>query len=709
VLQAPTAGSRHALLLGLGPAHGRLWAQHPQGSTDMRIADSCSAKALQLRPRSSPPKGSGDPWSPADTWPSSGSLSGEASSSKHSGPDSAGSSTVAERQEELLRHLAEFTRCRPNERGLTPDFRLQLQLLECSIQQQRLLQQVTDQQRRAAANLESLQCRGTKSEELVQKRFEQVLQRLDQLNGGLSQCSTPEPAHRCCCEATASELSGHLAADSAASGVRLEAVTLPVYHPSEDRSVNSSSRKHSKPTFKSQETGLREHIAEGISRLTSRKDTTSLKARDAAAKKRFVLERSHSSVSTSDYPILHWMINHWVCDMVCSFVIALNAATIGISLNDAIAWQMAHVGEAEKAVSDEIRFMGYFFITFYTIELSVKLCVYGKRFFRNENWLWNSFDCLLVMVGIYDLIMDILSNWHGKEINVTWMRLLRLFRMLKMLRVVRIMRFFRVLRMMVNSIAGSITTLMWSILMLALMMYIFGLTFLQIMSGYLSETQSVHEETLASIEMYWGSVFQSMITLYWSVTGGADWEQLAQPVRRAGAPAYALFLFYIAFTAFAVLNVLTGLYVETATKISQEDDEHVGYELYQRPETAKFVEFFQSTPQEDFDSGEYISLSSIQDNMSNEIVKAFLAVAELTPSDVRHIFKTLDTEKKGVVLLAELLDGCFHAKSTSVNLGLLALTSETKRCVQQQNALRELLEDRFARINSALGLTKGAV
>merc|ERR1719399_1592961 len=136
------------------------------------------------------------------------------------------------------------------------------------------------------------------------------------------------------------------------------------------------------------------------------------------------------------------------------------------------------------------------------------------------------------------------------------------------------------------------TTLFWSILMMAIMMYMFGLCFLQAVSGYVEDNHGViPEEIHEGIKSYYSSVPQSAITLYMAVTGGADWEPLAAPVRATGPIFYSLFLFYIAFAAFAVLNVLTGMFVDTAMKVADQDDECVQAEMADRPEVEAFRKF----------------------------------------------------------------------------------------------------------------------
>lgn len=363
------------------------------------------------------------------------------------------------------------------------------------------------------------------------------------------------------------------------------------------------------------------------------------------------------------HPFRIMVTSTWFNVVLC-VVISCNAATIGLQTQEGIIWAAANIGEREKQQTTLLRQIGYFYVCFYMAELIAKLYCFRWHFFTNEDWKWNLFDLLLVFLGIYDLI-----GANEDDIgNVTWIRLLRLIRMLRMLRVVRVMRFFRVLRMMVSSIAGSMMSLLWSILMLLLMKYIFGLCFLQIISGYLSDTSkdNVDEGTLEAVEKYWATVPQAIITLYYSVTGGADWEDLALPIKKAGMAYYCLFMFYIAFTAFVVLNVLTGFYVGNAAKVSEMDREAVDRELKSNHRKKAFRDFvIQHEPPDDEQEGPHLSWSTLEEGRENKAVLDFLALAGLLSlKECQKVFQRLDTEGSGRVDLEQFMKAVLELNSS---------------------------------------------
>jgi hypothetical protein len=236
-------------------------------------------------------------------------------------------------------------------------------------------------------------------------------------------------------------------------------------------------------------------------------------------------------------------------------------------------------------------------------------------------------------------------------------------------------------------------------------MYIFGLCFMQLISGYVMETEAsqVDPATLEAIEMYWSSVPQATVTLYLAITGGADWEPLATPVRAAGEFYFFLFMFYIAFTAFAVLNVLTGMYVDTATNIAKSDEESVGAELLERGETTRFREFFQGKHTGSDCSGYYICWDVLENYLEHPVVEDLLQLFEIEIPDMERVFKTLDCEHANRVECEQFIKGLISAKMSGVGgIEMVTLVTETRRYVHQQAILMEYIQDRFDQVNKML-------
>merc|ERR550532_3496428 len=197
---------------------------------------------------------------------------------------------------------------------------------------------------------------------------------------------------------------------------------------------------------------------------------------------------------------------------------------------------------------------------------------------------------------------------------------------------------------MLLSIVGSLRILFWSIMMLGLIMYIFGICFLQAVTAHLQETEplvlqktSVEEDIME----HWGSVETSMRTLLMAITGGNDWKELAAPLWQVGAHYYILFLFYIAFIVFAVLNLLTGIFVDQAMQMAALDRDNVIHEALEKEDSfaRNMRDLFASV---DADQSGQITWKEFNTHAKDKNVQRYFAAMELDVSDAKQLFTLLD-------------------------------------------------------------------
>jgi len=282
---------------------------------------------------------------------------------------------------------------------------------------------------------------------------------------------------------------------------------------------------------------------------------------------------------------------------------------------------------------------------------------------------------------------------------MTWIRLMRLSKMLKMLRMVRVMRFFKELRLMLGSIFACMATLLWSILMLTLMLYIFALGFLQAVTGYLEDSNatSIDQESVTLIRSYWSSVLQATVSLYMAITGGCDWEQLLKPLQEAGGLYYFLFLFYISFATVAVLNVLTGMFVESALKVSEmEEGSKLAEVMGANKDTfLKFERLFvlKGTPSR---TG-LITWNQLEQHCNRPEVKECFKCLAITMDDAKKVFTMM--ESNGSVKFDEFLIGCSKVKDDIKALDIVALNCHLHRAHIQMSMLMQYIQERFDEVH----------
>merc|ERR1719391_354544 len=66
-----------------------------------------------------------------------------------------------------------------------------------------------------------------------------------------------------------------------------------------------------------------------------------------------------------------------------------------------------------------------------------------------------------------------------------------------------------------------------------------------------------------------------MASLYWAVSGGEDWSQVLEPLHSLPLGYVLVFYVFITFSMFAMLNVVTSVFVDSTMQRSQNDREFV--------------------------------------------------------------------------------------------------------------------------------------
>jgi hypothetical protein len=110
--------------------------------------------------------------------------------------------------------------------------------------------------------------------------------------------------------------------------------------------------------------------------------------------------------------------------------------------------------------------------------------------------------------------------------------------------------------------------------MLFVILFIFALiivirvaSFLQEEPGQGGAVVGENGETVTDIlEANYGSIGLTILHLFMCSTGGNDWSVYYDPLRPTGAINCILFLFFIAFTQIALLNIILGIFVDDAMK-----------------------------------------------------------------------------------------------------------------------------------------------
>eukprot|EP00927_Polykrikos_kofoidii_P076999 TRINITY_DN73998_c0_g1_i1.p1 TRINITY_DN73998_c0_g1~~TRINITY_DN73998_c0_g1_i1.p1 ORF type:complete len:860 (-),score=120.17 TRINITY_DN73998_c0_g1_i1:81-2570(-) len=354
-------------------------------------------------------------------------------------------------------------------------------------------------------------------------------------------------------------------------------------------------------------------------------------------------------------------------DNLVGVVIMVNAAFIGIQTN-----------HTAKTLSPEppfgIEAMELPFAVWFTTELALRVYVEKLAFFspRIRGWIWNWFDFGVVSAQLLEIAVDqIAKNSSFDASNFRLLRILRVLRLVRILRVVRVLHLISELRVIVSSIIGSLQSLGWTCVLLLLMIYIVAVFFTQSISQHLMEKREEGRsftEGEEKLTLYFSSLLRAILSLWQAMSGGLDWDEVAGPLFSDVSAFHGLcFASYIAFALLALMNVVTGVFVQTALLSAQNEEDAFM--------TDQIVSMFKMSERKDMT----ICLEEIEESLHNpSTAKDWLSIG-VGEADARYLFRLLDTDGSGRVSFEEFLGGALRLNGSAKAVDLLTVMQETRK------------------------------
>lgn len=281
--------------------------------------------------------------------------------------------------------------------------------------------------------------------------------------------------------------------------------------------------------------------------------------------------------------------------------------------------------------------------------------------------------------------------------NIRIVRIVRITRLIRIFRITRIMRFVRALRTLVYSILCTLKSLIWAMLLLFLIMYVFGILFTQAVSDHLVQEGMFDDSSenpssdMKAMYWHWGSLLLSMFTLFKAISGGISWGDAVHCLLEIGWTWLLLFIFFQAFAYFAVLNVVTGVFCQSAIESTQHDREMVVQAVLSN-KTAyikKIKQLFQGI---DSDRDGLITIHEFEKHLQNPEVKAYFDSLELETTDAWTLFKLLDQDKTHVIDAEEFVMGCLRLKGAAKGIDIAKLMYENKILIKKMTAFMHMTD-----------------
>lgn len=330
------------------------------------------------------------------------------------------------------------------------------------------------------------------------------------------------------------------------------------------------------------------------------------------------------------------------------------------------------------------------FIFYYMIEIFLRLCVHRCYFFWNEEWGWNIFDIIIVVLGVWELLLQM--DQKHLSINVTFLRISRVLRVAKILRIFKTFRFLQELQVMMSCVLGSMLSLLWACTFLLILLMISSLVLVQSMTNYrIDHPECQDTKECQDIRLWFGSVHSAMVSLFQCTTGGMDWGDVYSRVELAGGTTPLFFISYIIFFNFAFFNIITSIFVDKAMKLAKPDDECLAKErtIEERELTQRLGELFEDV---DDDGNGVISVEEIKSASQKAKVFHRFELLGITLRDVETFFSTLTAmTDDGKLSKDTFVEGCLRMKGPASSLvaqAILLQVQELCKKIQSKVVLR---------------------
>lgn len=377
--------------------------------------------------------------------------------------------------------------------------------------------------------------------------------------------------------------------------------------------------------------------------------------------------------TTTRLYVPHGRLASLVCssqfDLVIAILVFINALAIGIQTD----WVTRNTSED---LPRSFRILEVAFCVIFTVELILRILVYRIHLFYMPGWEWNVFDLIIVGLQLSEELLTALVGGTGGEMpSFSAMRVLRILRLIRIVRLVRIMRLIGELRTLVTSITSSMRCLLWTLVLISVTIYMVSVFFLQVVSDHLltqmEENNGVPGEGSDGLLKFFGGLDRAVLSLFQSITGGVNWRDLMVPLRDEISPVLTWILaLYIAFAVLAMLNVVTGVFVETAMTRTKEQNDIF---------TVNNVRALFDKDTSDPNANQTMTMQDFEDHLGQQKMLDYFHSIDLDPSEARALFSLIDVDNSGEIDAEEFLNGCLRLRGPAKSIDLQVLLREVGR------------------------------
>lgn len=339
----------------------------------------------------------------------------------------------------------------------------------------------------------------------------------------------------------------------------------------------------------------------------------------------------------------------------------------------------------------------YVFFVLFVLDVLIRVWVLRREWIydQREGFMYlNVFDACVVVVNAFELlVLPLLLLGSDQEQHANSIRVIKLLRIVRTLRIVKTVTIFRQLRLLVGTCIASIGALFWSMVLLMVLKVGFALIICQALQGYVLDDHQDLDTRLLVNNLY-GDFGKAFYTMF-EVTHSGSWPRVVRPVVDDVDALYAIpFLTYITLVVFAVIRIVTALFLKETLASAANDADMVMEDNRRMARDAqnKLEELFRAA---DDDGDGNLTKDEFAAAMSLPSVQGFLTSLDVSVRDCHPLFDILD-DGDGLITTAEFCKGLMQLKGQARALDIFVLQRENamlmKECQDIQRSLLHISE-----------------
>eukprot|EP00928_Gymnodinium_smaydae_P060403 TRINITY_DN4405_c1_g2_i1.p1 TRINITY_DN4405_c1_g2~~TRINITY_DN4405_c1_g2_i1.p1 ORF type:complete len:585 (+),score=160.39 TRINITY_DN4405_c1_g2_i1:183-1757(+) len=343
-------------------------------------------------------------------------------------------------------------------------------------------------------------------------------------------------------------------------------------------------------------------------------------------------------------------------------------------------------------------------LTYFVVELILRLCFHGINFFSTDNLAGNLLDLTIVMTGVVDMWLSPLRRWLMKDHTMTESEEIKLIigmsRMLRVVRLVRLVRMVPPLYILAKGIMEAVQGMFWVLVFLFFILYAVSILCTRLIGRGQLMPMGMSEEAQDVTHLF-SHIGASMFVLFEVLSG---WSLMVfVPLFEKHEILRVLAVLFYVITAWALLAVMTGVVNEKilAVKVDLEGDERKRAEERLARATECLHELFTKA---DADGSFAIDREEFNAMLSHpDTEKTLRMYTSVTTSDLSDLFDWMDQNNDGDLSMEEFLFGFYWLNEEMGPKSFLKLQQQVhKKIMRMKNKLCNQVQQSFDRFFTAV-------